>query len=52
MRNCACKIDSVRKETSVICILGLPWWLRNRIRLQCRKLRFDPWVRKIPWRRV
>jgi len=19
--------------------------------LQCRKLRFDPWVRKIPWRR-
>ena len=51
MRNCACKIDSVRKETSVICILGLPWWLRNRIRLQCRKLRFDPWVRKIPWRR-
>ena len=24
-------------------------WLRNR--LQCRRLRFDPWVTKIPWRR-
>ena len=22
-----------------------------RIHLQCRKCRFDPWVRKIPWRR-
>ena len=22
------------------------WW---RIRLQCRRPRFDPWVRKIPW---
>ena len=30
MRNCACKIDSVRKETSVICILGLPWWLSGK----------------------
>ena len=31
---------------------GLPWWLRQwRICLQCRQLRFDPWVRKIPWRR-
>ena len=26
----------------------LPWWLRY---LQCRRARFDPWVRKIPWRR-
>ena len=31
---------------------GLPWWLRwERICLQCRKPRFDPWVGKIPWRR-
>ena len=31
---------------------GLPWWLRQyRNRLQCRRPRFDPWVRKIPWRR-
>ena len=29
------------------------WWLRlQRIcRLQCRRLGFDPWVGKIPWRR-
>ena len=32
--------------------LGLPWWLRwQRIHLQCRRPRFDPWVRKILWRR-
>ena len=30
----------------------LPWWLRQcRICLQCKRPRFDPWVRKIPWRR-
>ena len=30
----------------------LPWWLRwQRIHLQCRQLRFDPWVGKIAWRR-
>ena len=28
------------------------WWLRRyRICLQCRRPGFDPWVRKIPWRR-
>ena len=27
----------------------LPWWLRlEGIRLQCRRPRFNPWVRKIP----
>ena len=32
--------------------LGLPWWLRgSRICLQCRRYRFDPWVKKIPWTR-
>ena len=32
--------------------MGLPWWLSwIRIRLQCRRPRFDSWVRKIPWRR-
>ena len=31
---------------------GLPGGLvRLRICLQCRRLGFDPWVRKIPWRR-
>ena len=30
----------------------LPCWLRSwRISLKCRKPRFNPWVRKIPWRR-
>ena len=31
---------------------GFPWWLRWwRICLECRWPGFDPWVRKIPWRR-
>ena len=29
---------------------GLPRWLSDKEH-QCRRLRFDPWVRKIPWRR-
>ena len=24
----------------------------ERIHLQCRRCKFDPWVRKIPWRRA
>ena len=32
---------------------GLPWGLRwQRICLQCGRPGFDPWVKKIPWRRV
>ena len=32
--------------------IRLPWWLRwLRIRLQCKKPGFNPWVGKIPWRR-
>ena len=31
--------------------LGLPWWLRWWICLQCGRPGFTPWVRKIPWRR-
>ena len=31
---------------------GLPWWLSGKeSHLQCRRPRFDPWVKKIPWRR-
>ena len=31
----------------------LPWWHRwLRICLQCRRLQFDPWVGKIPWKRA
>ena len=34
-------------------ILGLPLWLScYRICLQCRRPGFDPWVGKIPWRRI
>ena len=30
----------------------LPWWLSNKeSACQCRRCRFNPWVRKIPWRR-
>ena len=28
-------------------VYGLPWWLSSAD----RRCRFDPWVRKIPWRR-
>ena len=32
---------------------GLPWWLRGwKICLQCGRPGFNPWVRKIPWRRA
>ena len=31
---------------------GFPRWLSwERIRLQCRRPGFDPWVGKMPWRR-
>ena len=32
--------------------LGLPWWLSvKESACQCRRGSFNPWVRKIPWRR-
>ena len=31
--------------------LGLPWWLSSKQSAnQCRRCRFNPWVRKTPWR--
>ena len=31
---------------------GLPWWLSGKeSTCQCRRCGFDPWSRKIPWRR-
>ena len=37
---------------SSVYIYRLPWWLSSwESACQCRRLRFDPWVRKIPWRR-
>ena len=30
----------------------IPWWLNGKeSACQCRRHRFNPWVRKIPWRR-
>ena len=32
---------------------GLVWWLRRyRIRLQCGKPGFDPWIEMMPWRKA
>ena len=37
---------------STIHLIWLSWWLRwYRICLQCGRPGFDPWARKIPWRR-
>ena len=34
------------------CLLSPAWWLRgSSVCLQCGRPGFDPWVRKIPWRR-
>ena len=31
---------------------GFPWWLSGKEPIcQCRRCRFDPWIRKISWRR-
>ena len=33
-------------------LLLLPWWLSSKeSACQCRRHQFNPWVRKIPWRR-
>ena len=36
-----------------MCEFGWTWWWPRweKLWLQCRKPEFDPWVRKIPWRR-
>ena len=40
------------KPRGYLYYIGLPWGLRWwRVYLQCRRLGFDPWVRKIPWGR-
>ena len=36
----------------ILLLSRLPWWFRwLRICLQCKRPGFNPWVRKIPWRR-
>ena len=47
-------VSAIQQSESAICIhiYGLPWWLRwLSVCLQCGRPGFDPWVRKIPWRR-
>ena len=40
-------------HSSILAWRGFTWWLRDKeICLQCRTPGFDPWVRKIPWRRA
>ena len=42
----------VKDSVSLLLVGTSPWWLSSkRIRLQCRRFRFDPWVGKIPWRK-
>ena len=42
----------LRNQAQYMPTLGLPWWLSGKeSAYQCRKCGFDPWVRKILWRR-
>ena len=35
-----------------VVVVGLPWWLSGKEPdCQCRRLRLNPWIRKIPWNR-
>ena len=46
---CKLRDKNVLSSSSYQCF---PWWLNGReSACQCRKHRFDPWVRNIPWRR-
>ena len=42
----------LKHMAQVIASIGLPRWLSGKeSTCQCRRLRFNPWVRKISWRR-
>ena len=49
------QLKQLSNSSSSMGLIGLSWWLiSKRIHLQCRSYRrygFDPWVRKILWRR-
>ena len=48
-----CCVSKIFKHIYKRKIQGLPWWLSSEESFcQCRRLGFDPWVRKIPWRRI
>ena len=43
---------SFREIASGTWLSGLPWWLHGKeFTCQCKRCRFDHWVRKITWRR-
>ena len=44
------RLSSSSSSSSSMSFIGFLWWCSG-ICLQCRRHRFDPWVRKIPWRR-
>ena len=50
---CACKpFQEGSPSISIIYVFWASQWLSGKeSACQCRKHRFDPWVRKIPWRR-
>ena len=44
--------ESTNKHICTCHICRITWWLgQQRVHLQCRRPRLDPWVGKIPWRR-
>ena len=49
------QVQDVGRHNNELFLLGpweLPRWLSGiEAACQCRRLRFDPWVGKIPWRR-
>ena len=44
------QLKRLSSSSSSVSFIGFLWWCSG-ICLQCRRHRFDPWVRKIPWRR-
>ena len=52
---CILILDFAASKTvrNIYCLSqGFPWWLSwYRICLQCRRPRFHPWAKKIPWRK-
>ena len=43
---------ALESRSAKVVSFGLPWWLSGRESdCQCRRHGFDPWVKKILWRR-
>ena len=45
------KSDSYTSVIHISAYMGFPGGSDGKESLQCRRLEFDPWVGKIPWRR-